>query len=350
MARIDDLVKQVNDKPLRQKLESALSDMKRRQRFGLVFEEHIPETSTLLHFPIAVGATVQRRNDPEGRNLYQVKALKSRGMVTIEPEKGGESENASVKDLAVVKRFGDPIFPALTSLGTVHGGPKDKPYHAVINGENFHALQLLVYLYEGCVDCIYIDPPYNTGAKDWKYNNRYIDSRDVWRHSKWLSFMEKRLKLAKRLLKPDGVLIITIDEHEVHHLGMLLENMMRDAYLQMVSIVINPKGVTQGRFSRVDEYAFFCFLGNSTAVGRGDDLLTPGVDDEEMEVDNGEAAKPRWKGLLRSGTNARRRDRKKMFYPVLIWAGERGQILRGNRIWASLAISVPVECVFSVAG
>ena len=77
------------------------------------------------------------------------------------------------------------------------------------------------------MDCIYIDPPYNTGARDWKYNNRYVDDSDVWRHSKWLSMMEKRLKLAARLLKPDGVLIVTIDEHEVHHLGMLLEGLPR---------------------------------------------------------------------------------------------------------------------------
>jgi DNA methylase len=109
-------------------------------------------------------------------------------------------------------------------------------------------------MYEGQVDCIYIDSPYNTGARDWKYNNRYVDNKDAWKHSKWLSFMEKRLRLAKRLLKPDGVLIVTIDEHEVHHLGMLLEKLVPDAYRQMVSIVINPKGVTQGRFS--------LFLGN----------------------------------------------------------------------------------------
>jgi adenine-specific DNA-methyltransferase len=204
--------------------------------------------------------------------------------------------------------------------------PTDKPYHAVINGENFHALQLFVYLYEGQVDCIYIDPPYNTGAKDWKYNNHYVDSKDSWRHSKWLSFMEKRLKLATRLLKPDGVVIVTIDEHEVNHLGMLLEKVFKDAYRQIITIVINPKGVTQGRFSRVDEYAFFCFFGNSSTVGRGDDLLTPGIDDEEAVEENGDPRKPRWKGLLRSGTNARRQDRKKMFFP----RADRRQARRGT--------------------
>ena len=127
-----------------------------------------------------------------------------------------------VSGLLVVKRFRRSTFPSLTSVGAIVCGPKDKPHHAVIDAENFHALQLLVYLYDGGVDCIYIDPPYNTGARDWKCNNRYVDDKDTWRHSKWLSMMEKRLRLAKRLLKPDGVLIVAVDEHESNHLGMLL--------------------------------------------------------------------------------------------------------------------------------
>lgn len=196
-------------------------------------------------------------------------------------------------------------------------GPATRPYHAVINGENYHALQLLVHLLEGRVDCIYIDPPFNTGARDWRYNNHYVDSKDVWSHSKWLSMMQKRLRLARRLLKPDGVLVVMIDEHELHHLGMLLEqpDLFRDAYRQLVSIVVNPKGVTQERFSRVEEYALFCFLGDSAVTSIGDDLLTPLSDEEEDEEG---VARPRWKGLLRSGTNARREDRKRMFYPVLV--------------------------------
>src|SRR5258707_457384 len=168
MARIDDLLAQITDKGLRQKMESALADMKRRQRFGLVFEEHVPETSTLLHFPISVGAIVQRRFDSNGGTLYRVTGVQN-SKITIEPERGGAPETVAIEELLVVKRFGDPIFPALTSLGAIKNGPADQPHHAVISGENFHALQLFVYLYEARVDCIYIDPPYNTGSKDWKY-------------------------------------------------------------------------------------------------------------------------------------------------------------------------------------
>src|SRR4051794_22689823 len=131
MARIEDLIGQIADDALREKLEEALTDMKRRQRFGLVFEEHAPETSTLLGFPVAAGATVQRRSDAAGK-LYQVKAVNG-GRATIEPEGGGPAEAESVKELLAVKRFGDPIFPALTSLGALRRGPADRPHHAVIN-------------------------------------------------------------------------------------------------------------------------------------------------------------------------------------------------------------------------
>jgi adenine-specific DNA-methyltransferase len=71
----------------------------------------------------------------------------------------------------------------------------------LIEGDNLAALQLLQKIYKGKIDVIYIDPPYNTGAKDWKYDNDYVDKNDTFRHSKWLSMMEKRLKIAKRMLK-----------------------------------------------------------------------------------------------------------------------------------------------------
>ncbi|WP_156913472.1 hypothetical protein [Mesorhizobium sp. WSM3224] len=112
MARIDDIVAQIPDKALRQRLESALSDMKRRQRFGLVYEEHMPETTALLDFPIRPGATVQRRSDAEGRR-YQVISVNRRS-ARLAAEGGGDEETAALSDLLVVKRFGDPIFPALT--------------------------------------------------------------------------------------------------------------------------------------------------------------------------------------------------------------------------------------------
>ena len=145
------------------------------------------------------------------------------------------------EDLIVVAEFRDDIYPGLVSTGKVERGG-DKPYHTVINGENFHALEALTYTHRGKIDVIYIDPPYNTGAKDWKYNNDYVEGDDLYRHSKWLAFMERRLKLAAQLLNPrDSTLIVSIDEKEYLRLGLLLEQVFPEARVQMVSTVINPK-------------------------------------------------------------------------------------------------------------
>ena len=186
------------------------------------------------------------------------------------------------------------------------------PWNFILEGDNLQALYLLEKTHKGRIDCIYIDPPYNTGAKDWKYNNDYVVKEDVYRHSKWLSMMKSRLLIAKRLLNQStGVLICTIDEKEFSHLGCLLEEIFPEAYIQMVTIVINPKGSTRGRFSRVEEYAYFCFMPNAYVVNGTDSML--GAKDYN-NINN----KPRWKGLLRSGIGARREDSPNLFYPILI--------------------------------
>ena len=285
--------------------------MKRSQRFGLVFEEHVPETTSLLDFPIHPGATVQRRRDPDATQLFLVKSIDGRGKATLEPEGGGELESAPTRDLLIVKRFGDPIFPALKSLGTIRRASKEKAHHAAINGENFHALQLLVYLYEGQIDCIYIDPPYNTGARDWKYNNRYVDKKDAWRHSKWLSMMEKRLRLAKRLLKEDGVLICTIDEHEVNHLGMLLERIFRRSLHYMITIVINPKGREKANFAPVEEFALFVVPESEQDVilrAPSDRMSGENGAAEENEIESEEGTDSTDEGSDSSSTNGRKED------------------------------------------
>ena len=320
ISAIHDLIAQVSDPRLRQRLAAEWANAAKQKKFGLVFEDHLPELLPLHGAKPRKGDLVCRKNGPL-KDVWQVRSIYA-GMATCtkpsnqakpsEPTRAAaQPELMPVDDLLVVREFGEPIFPALVPVDAVANGPADAPWHTLIEADNYHALQLLDYLYAGQVDCIYIDPPYNTGARDWKYNNDYVDSNDSWRHSKWLAFMEKRLKLAKRLLKPDtGVLIVTIDEHEVHHLGMLLEREFPETYRQLVTIIVNPKGVTQGRFSRVEEYALFCFSKQAQVQSLGDDLLST--------VEPKIGALPRWKGLLRSGTNARRQDRHRMFFPVLI--------------------------------
>lgn len=146
--------------------------------------------------------------------------------------------------------------------------------------------------------------------------------------------MEKRLLLSRRLLKKDAVMVVTIDEHEVTRLGVLLSQLFPDADVTLVTIVINPKGVTRPgvrRFSRVEEYAYFCFFGSAGLDSWGDDLLTLGAGDIEKEAAaEGEQKRPRWKGLLRSGTNAKRKDREKLFYPVLV-DPEKGAVVRAGK-------------------
>lgn len=255
MARLEDLIASVKDAQLRDALQDEVKELKNQTRFGLVYERHLPETLCLgINGGLQVGDQVRLRKEPENDAMLRVKSI--RGAKAAIVDEAGNTSRVPTVDLLVVKRFGEPIYPTLTPVGSVKRS-KDRSYHTVINGENYHALQLLHHTCENQVDCIYIDPPYNSGARDWKYNNHYVDSTDTWRHSKWLSFMEKRLRLAKGLLKPDGVLIVTVDENEVHHLAVLLEELFREYLRYMVTIVINPKGTAKANFGRVEEYAIF---------------------------------------------------------------------------------------------
>ena len=322
MSAIDTLIAQISDPRLRERLTAEWDNAKKEKKFGLVFEDHLPELLPLHGAKLRKGDLVCRRQATI-KDVWQIKSIHAGIANCVKPSNeahpseptraAAEPVQLPVDELLVVREFGEPIFPALVPVDSVQNGPTDAPWHTLIEADNYHALQLLDYLYAGQVDCIYIDPPYNTGARDWKYNNDYVDGNDGWRHSKWLAFMEKRLKLAKRLLKPDtGVLIVTIDEHEVHHLGMLLEREFPEAWRQLVTIVINQKGVAQGRLSRAEEYALFCFNPNVTLAAHHDDLLSP---------DRGDAKRfqtPRWERLLRGGTNSRREDRYGLFFPIMV--------------------------------
>src|ERR1019366_5423536 len=177
-------------------------------------------------------------------------------------EAKAQTQTVALDDLVVVAEFRDTLYPGLVSTGKVQRGG-DKPFHTVINGENYHVLKALTYTHRGKVDAIYIDPPYNSGAKDWKYNNDYVEGDDLYRHSKWLAFMERRLLLARELLNPDdSVLIVTIDEKEYLRLGLLLEQVFPGCKVQMVSTLINPASVARaGAFGRSDEYIFIVSIG-----------------------------------------------------------------------------------------
>lgn len=226
MAAINDLISQIQDETLRNRIQEEVSKMAKQKKFGLVFEEHMPESTPLYDMPIKRGCNVMRRDSKDDKSIYVVLKVEGDTAVCVKPEQKDEAVTFELKDIVRVAEFGESIYPYLKPVDSVCNAPDSDLWHTLIEADNYHALQLLEYLYAGKVDCIYIDPPYNTGAKDWKYNNDYVDGNDAYRHSKWLSFIERRLRIAKRLLNPKtGVLIVTIDEHEVHHLRVLLEEL-----------------------------------------------------------------------------------------------------------------------------
>lgn len=314
MAAINDLISQIQDETLRNRIQEEVSKMAKQKKFGLVFEEHMPESTPLYDMPIKSGCNVMRRDSKDDKSIYVVLKVEDDTAVCVKPEQKDETVTFELKNIVRVAEFGEPIYPYLKQLDSVCNAPDSDLWHTLIEADNYHALQLLEYLYAGKVDCIYIDPPYNTGAKDWKYNNDYVDGADSYRHSKWLSFMQRRLQLAKKLLNPkDSVLIVTIDEKEYLHLGCLLEEIFPEANMQMVSSVINPAGVSRhGAFARVDEYIYIIRIGTSEAqrVNLSDEW--------RIRPNDKRATMLRWNTLIRTGTNVRRSDRKNLFYPIFV--------------------------------
>lgn len=331
MSRLSDLLRDValKDPQLAADLQKEVQALSSRREFGLNFERHIPETVELPGRPVRRGDKVrflaERGSKVSGldRRLWRVVSITRSGaepVANLARKDAGsvdvETSQRALKDLVVVAEFRDPIYPGLVSTGGSVENGGDKPFHAVINAENYHALQALLYTHEERVDAIYIDPPYNTGAKDWKYNNDYVDGEDLYRHSKWLAFMERRFKLARRLLRPDdSVLIVTIDEKEVHRLGLLVEQTFPEARTQMVSVAINPAAVARGsEFRRADEYYFFVMIGKAAPqpVPLGGDWLTTKGRTHKGDI--------RWDLLRRSAEGSAREDRPGMFYPFFVEA------------------------------
>lgn len=316
MAAINDLIARIQDPELRLHVAKEVKELTKHKKFGLVFENHVPEMTLLYDYPISRGCKVICKVDDDKRLtediLWEVMSV-CRGMATCHHSITGEELQVSCQDLICVAKNGEPIYPCLKYVDSVQNAPDSDLWHTLIEADNFHALQLLAYLYPQQVDCIYIDPPYNSGATDWKYNNNYVDGNDSYRHSKWLAMMESRLLLANKLLNPkNSVLIVTIDENECVHLGCLLEEMFPEASIQMISSVINPKGNRRdSEFSRCEEYIFYLRFGNAALNSANEDML------RNIEVRRTKK-KIRLRALLRGASNhGRRTDRPNLFYPLL---------------------------------
>lgn len=203
-----------------------------RRQFGLNFEKHTPESVALNGRPITVGdkvrflpergkTTVESRITWVVTRITGVQGARFAGL--LDPSTKDETTR-SIEDLVYVADFRDPIYPGLRSSGDPEQSGDASQFHTVINAENYHALELMLFTHQGKVDLIYIDPPYNTGGKTfWLYNDDYVDKDDKYKNSKWLAFMDRRLRLARKLLKPSGAIMVSIGDDEQHRLRMLME-------------------------------------------------------------------------------------------------------------------------------
>ena len=190
MALLQDLIQQIDDPALRERILQETNKLVKQKKFGLVFEEHMPECTPLYNMPIHIGSKVALKTGYVS-DIYTVLKIEDNSVVCDRRETH-EQVQFCIDELVVVAEFGEPIYPTLQQIDSVENAPDSDLWHTLIEADNYHALQLLEYLYAGKVDCIYIDPPYNTGAKDWKYNNDYVDNSDGKRHGR------RRRKTARR--------------------------------------------------------------------------------------------------------------------------------------------------------
>lgn len=169
MAAINDLLRQIPDASLRNRLDQEFVRMSKNKKFGLVFEEHIPECTPLYDVSVKRGSNVAHKKG-HINDVYTVLKI-DKETAFCRHRATGDTANIPISELVSVAQFGEPIFPMLQPIASVENSADSNLWHTLIEADNYHALQLLEYLYPKQIDCIYIDPPYNTGARDWKYNN-----------------------------------------------------------------------------------------------------------------------------------------------------------------------------------
>lgn len=195
--------------------------------------------------------------------------------------------------------------------------PEGSPNHVLIEGDNLNALAALTYAYAGKIDVIYIDPPYNTGNKDFIYNDSFVDKDDSFRHSKWLSFMDRRLRIAKKLLSEKGVMFISIDENEEAQLKMLCDKIYgENNHIATLPTIMNLKGnQDEFGFAGTHEYTHvYCLSRENCSIG-----YLP-VEDEELDdwLSDDKGFYKKGANLKSTGVNAPKEKRPYLFYPILV--------------------------------
>lgn len=215
-----------------------------------------------------------------------------------------------------------PVFKEVRERAII-SDDVNAPNHILIEGDNLHALTALSYTHEGKVDVIYIDPPYNTGNKtsegktDFRYNDEFIDKENAFRHSKWLSFMDKRLRLAKKLLSENGVIFISIDDNEQAQLKLISQEIFGDKnFISVLPTVMNLKG-NQDEFAFAGTHEYTLVIANNKTNFKPNNLP---YDSEELDDWDEDSIGYFKKGatMRATGTESLRENRPFMFYPIFV--------------------------------
>jgi len=190
---------------------------------------------------------------------------------------------------------------------------KNKPVNLLIEGDNYHSLAVLNFTHKKSIDVIYIDPPYNTGNKDFKYNDKFVDKEDGYRHSKWLSFMSKRLALAKNLLKDTGVIFISIDDNEFAQLKLLCDDLFGESNFIGNLIWRKKEGGGQADDYFAREHEYILVYSKSDKFEWRDEIVP--VEEAEYNKEDKDGKFTAVK-LAKWGNTSRREDRPKMYFPI----------------------------------
>lgn len=220
----------------------------------------------------------------------------------------------NVEDAYEAMRQQIPIFHEVKSRAVISEN-KLAPNHILIEGDNIQAISSLIYTHESKVDVIYIDPPYNTGASNWKYNNDYVNKDDQYRHSKFISFMDKRLRLAHKLLSGEGVIICAIDDYEIHNVRQLMDDIFgEDNRLGTITVVHNPRGRNDDTFIATMHEYLLVYAKDAYYATINDFPLS----DEDIAAYKKEDEISRYNetSFIRTGNNSLRIERPGLWYEI----------------------------------
>ena len=242
------------------------------------------------------------------RELEKVKKRKKYGLVWEKERIPEEVVELCKEKLPVLKEESNKVIK------------KDEaPTNILIEGDNYHALSVLNYTHKNEIDVIYIDPPYNTGNKTWRYNNNYVEKEDTYKHSKWISFMEKRLKLAKNLLKKSGIIIIAIDQYELFNLGAICDEIFdENNRLGVIAVVHKPEGRNQEKFFATSHEYMLVYARNKNEVKFNGVIFDPKIKESFDKEDD--LGRFRLNNFIRTGGGDHnlRKNKPHFFYPVYV--------------------------------